>query len=214
MPEDPELAALIERAARYDRSSLLGKAARLLAQRAPGPREREIVRRHSLGAEDRIAEDAVRIVLACEPVWALLSRHGMPEDASTRELNDIARHLVGRRTRRDEPPPHLSIRAARDPLRLAVATSLLPDLPQQVDSYRYATIDDEPAGALSPFLVLLRDRPRGDSSVVATVHLGATFLRYEQEFGLIDADRLETLAALVEKDLADVARTYQELRAL
>lgn len=216
-PEDAELAELaelIERTARYDRSGLLGKAARLLAQRAPGAREREIVRRHGLRAEERIAEDAVRVVLACEPVWALIARHGMPEDASTRELNDITRHLVGRRTRRSEPPPHLSIRAARDPLRLAVVTSLLPELPQQVDSYRYAAIDEEPPGAPSPFLVLLRDRPRGDSAVVATVHLGATFLRYEQEFGLIHPDRLETLATVVAQDLDDVARTYRELRAI
>ena len=213
-PEQPDLAELLERAARYERSSRLGKAARQLTNKALRAKDRERVRRFRMDTEDRIAKDAVNAVLASEPVWALLARHGLPEDASTRELDDIARHLLGRRSVTRELVPHVSIRSARDPLRITIVTTVLPDLPAAVDSYRYAALEDPDTGALTPFLVLLRTKSSGENQPVATVHLGATFLRHEQEFGLIDRDRLETLATLVEQDLANVQATHRSLLQL
>lgn len=213
-PEEADLAELLERAARYERSGRLGKAARQLAQKALDPQERERLRRHRIGTEARIAEDAVHAVLASEPVWALLARHGLPEDASPRELDDIARFLLGRRSTKRDTVPHVSIRSARDPLRISIVTTVLPDLPREVDSYRYAALEDPATGSLTPFLVLLRSRARGDNEPVAMVHLGATFLRHEQEFGLIDPERLETLATLVEQDLANVVATHRALQEI
>lgn len=212
--DDKELAELLERAARYDEASRLGKAARQLTQRALHAKERERLRRHSIGVEGRIAEDAVRAVLASDPIWALLARHGLPEDASTRELAAIQRFLVGRRTRRADRIPNVSIRSARDALRLSLVSGLVPGQVEPVDSYRYATLDDPANRSVEPFLVLLRTRPRGDSDVLATLHLGATFLRHEQEFGLVDPDRLETLATLVEHDVLDIRKAHQALLEL
>lgn len=208
-PDEPDLDELLERAARYAEATLLGKAALQLTQRALDAREREMLRRHSIGAEGRIAEDAVRAIVESEELWALLAARDVPEDVSNREFDEIHRYLVGRPLRRADPLPMVSITSARDVLRLEVVTSLLPDLPSRVDGYRYAAL---PGPSLEPFLVLLRSRPAGGNTVVATVHLGATFLRHEQQFGVMDPERVQTLATLVAADLENVRRTHRELR--
>lgn len=211
---EPDLDELLERAARYAEASLLGKAALQLRLRALDAREREVLRRHTIGPEGRIAEDALRAVRESEAVWPLLTRHDLPEDASPRELDEIHRFLVGRPTRPDDPLPHVSIRAAADPLPLAVVTGLLVDVPGPVTGYRYAALAEPRARVVEPFLVLLRTRRQGGNRVLATLHLGPTFLRYEQELGLLDADRVQTLATIVAADAENVRRTRQELERL
>ena len=120
---------------------------------------------------------------------------------------------MGRRSHPGDPLPRVSIRAARDPLRLSVVRSIVlgaMDL-DAVDGYRYATLTDPSIRFVEPFLVLLRELPRGDNDVVASLHLGATFLRYEQQFGLVDPERVQTLATVVEEDLADIEETHRAL---
>lgn len=209
--DEPDLDELLERAARYEEAGLLGRAALQLTFRALDAREREVLRRHSIGPEGRIAEDAVRAIIESEPIWGLLARLDLPEDASSRELDEIQRFLLGRRTGPGDPLPHVSIRSARDPLRVSVVGSLLPALPARVDGYRYAALTEPITRTVEPFLVLLHTRPNGDSDVVATLHLGATFLRHEQEFGFLEPERVRTLATLVAADLENVRRTHQEL---
>ena len=213
-PDEADLGKLRELASRYDQAGLLGKAALQLRHKAPDAGERERLRRHTIGPEGRIAEDAIQAVRASDPIWALLSQLGLPEDTSVRELNHIQRYLVGRRPGRNDAVPDVSIRSARDPLRISVVGSIVPGAldPEAIDGYRYATLVDRSVGLVEPFLVLLHSRHSGDNDVVATLHLGATFLRYEQEFGLVDPDRLMTLGALVESDLIDIKQTHQALR--
>ena len=211
--DEPDLAELLERAARYDEAGLFGKAALQLTNRALGARERRRLHRHAIGAEGRIAEDVVKAVHVSEPIWSILAERGLPEDASTRELADIQRFLAGRRTRPGDPIPHVSIRTARDPLRLSVVRSVVPgavDL-DPIDGYRFATLTDPSIRFVEPFLVLLHELPRGDNDVVASLHLGATFLRYEQQLGLVDPERVQTLATVVEEDLADIEKTHRAL---
>lgn len=53
--DEPDLDELLERAARYEEAGLLGRAALQLTFRTLDAREREVLRRHSIGPEGRIA---------------------------------------------------------------------------------------------------------------------------------------------------------------
>lgn len=205
---------LLRRAARYEEAGRWRRAVLHLQHQAPRPQEREWLRRHTMGPEGRLEEDVIRVVAASQPVWDLIAEHGLPEDVNVRELDDIAAFIVGRRPQTDRRLPQVSLRMAGDPLRLAVVRSFVPgDLaPEEADAYRYATWADNRLAVTEPFLVLLRGRRSGGNEVVTCLHLGATFLRYEEELGALAADQLPTLAALVEADFDEVAKTHRALR--
>ena len=199
---DADLEAARERIDRYEAAGPLQRAALKLVNQAPDRVEREQLRRHRIGLEGRVAEDVSRAVALSEPVWDLLAELGLPEDISRRELADIRESVVGRPTSADVSTK-VSLRLSDNEVSIAAVRNLFPGLaaPHAVDGYRYATWTEPDTGAVEPFVVALSERRIGLHSVVATMFVGATFLRYEQEFGTVRRRQLERFAAAVAADL-------------
>lgn len=204
-----------ERLARYGDAGLLGKAGMLLRGAAPTARDREQLRRAHLGVEGRIAEDVVRAVIESEPIWILLAEKGLPEDLTVQELNAIADSLRGRPTPTSAVtmPVGASIRFT-DPDSVDVVRRVIPGEldPADIDAYRYAALTPLAAGDVEPFIVALTSDPLGVNSVAATMLVGATFLRHEQEFDVVAPTDLLDLEPVVQADLAAIVGTQALLR--
>ena len=215
MPEDqpdPDLEDARIRAARYDAAGRLGKAALKITQQAPDQVERERLRRHQIGVEGRLAEDIARAVDICVPVWDLLAEKALFADISRPELVHIREALVGR-TSDSDPQPQVSLRFHDDEVNVAAVRNLIPAIasPHRVDGYRYATWEALDTGVVEPFLVALNQRATGIHTVVATMFVGATFLRYEQQLGAIRRRQLDRLALAVSADIRLIVATRTAL---
>lgn len=67
-------------------------------------------------------------------------------------------------------------------------------------------------GSPEPFVVVVRSGPPGGANTVtATMLVAATFLRHEQEFGILSEDAAERLEVMVRMDLQEIIRTHQLL---
>lgn len=209
---DADLEASRSRLARYEAAGALHKAALKLTNQAPDHLERERVRRHQIGVEGRVADDVARAVRMCEPVWDLLAEKGLPEDISRTELAEVRDALIGRPSP-TTTPPHVSLRFHDDEVNLAAVRNLIPAMAAaaDVDGYRYATWTDLDTGTVEPFVIALSQRRIGVHAVVATMFVGATFLRYEQELGAIRRDQLDRFARAVEADLKLIGSTHTAL---
>lgn len=203
---------LRERLERLRAAGRLRRAALRLTGAAPTPREVEALRRQDIGPAGRLAEDVTAAVTASQPVWDLIAAMDLPEDITVREYADLTRHLVGRRTAhpRDRGDVSASLSFA-DPANTGVVRRVVPGAgPNSVTAYRYATLTS-PGGVVEPFVVALRVRDSGIHQVTATMPVAATFLRYEQEFGVVTQDDVEALEVVVRLDLLEVRRTHDLL---
>lgn len=211
-PEDTQ--ELRVRLGRYNDGSLIRKAAMRLAGEALSPDDLELLRRRDLGVQGRVSEDVVRAVTESEPIWTLLAEKGLPEDLTVNELNAISYTLRG------GPPdqgswgnPVSASMLFTDPRNLVTLRQIIPgDLePHEVTGYRYACLSAPDFGTPEPFVVALRSREPGMNSVTATMLVAATFLRHEQEFGVISEDAAERLEVMVRLDLQEIIRTHRLL---
>lgn len=212
--ESPDIADVKGRVDRYAEAGPLGKATMRLAHQAPDAEERERVRRHGLRIEGRIAEDVARAVHDSEPIWDLLVQKSLPEDLSVRELTDIRAWLLGRQVPHSTAVISVSIRFNRNPPRVAALAAAFPGdfVASEVTAYRYATVTSEADGIEEPFIVALQEMADGRNTVLATMLVGAVFLRHEQEFGALDEQVLATLASTVALDLWSIADTNRALK--
>jgi hypothetical protein len=216
--DDPvEAAELRSRKARYEDAGPLGKAAMRITRSALTPAQRQQLRRHEIGTEGRIAEDVVRVVDGCEPVWSLIASMGLPEDLTISELNEIWECLLGRRPRgwSESNVLDVSLKFRGNPLHVAALSRVIPGTWPDVafDAYRYATLTTPGTGAVEPFVLALKELDPPRNQVVATMLVAPTFLRHEEEIGVIDPADLEPLQDILGRDLAAVAETHAELRA-
>ncbi|MDX6532964.1 MAG: hypothetical protein QOF68_708 [Gaiellales bacterium] len=210
--DGPDIHDLQGRVARYEEAGPLHRATLRLSHQVPDAVERERVRRHRLRIEGRIAEDVAEAVHASAPIWELLVQKGLPEDLSVRELNEIRNWLLGRHVPHATSVTSVSIRFNLNPARIEALAATFPGdfVASEVTAYRYATVTSED-GAEEPFIVALRQLTDGRNIVLATMLMGAVFLRHEQEFGALEAGVLGTLANTVALDLQTIADTHRAL---
>ncbi len=199
---------------RYEGASLLGKAALRLSGVAPSPAEREQLRRHELGVEGRIAEDAVEAVLASVPVWAMLAEKGIFEDLTVTELNRIGEDLLGRPVEGLEDVARIDVSVKfTDRSHIALLHRVIPGElhPEVFNAYRYATLTPGSVAAPEPFIMALSDDESGVNEVVAAMLVESTFLRHEQEFGALETADIRPLEAMLQDDLIAVRETHRLL---
>ena len=208
----PDINDLQGRVTRYEQAGPLHRASLRLSHQAPDAVERERVRRHGLRIEARIAEDVAEAVHASAPIWELLAQKGLPEDLSVHELNEIRNWLPGRHVPHATSVTSVSIRFNLNSTRVEALAATFPGdfAASEVTAYRYATVTSED-GAEEPFIVALRQLTDGRNIVLATMLMGAVFLRHEQEFGALDARVLGTVANTVALDLQTIADTHGAL---
>jgi hypothetical protein len=200
---------------RYAEASVLGKAALRISGAALSPAEREQLRRHELGVEGRIAEDAVHAVEASVPVWAMLAEKGMFEDLTVAELNHIGEDLLGRPVDGVQDVARIDVSLKfTDADHIALLRKVIPgDLhPEVFNAYRYATLTPGSFGAPEPFIIALSDDDSGVNDVVAAMLIASTFLLHEQDLGAFEAADLRPLEAVLHDDLAAIRETHRLLR--
>ena len=214
--DEPHGQELVSRVGRYDEAGLLGKAAMRLSGDAPSAQERERLRRQYIGVEGRISEDVVRIVIESEPIWTLLAEKDLPEDLTVQELDAISEWLRGRPSGSGwvAAPVSTSLKFS-DPDSIAAVRRAIPGevSADDVTAYRYALFHPGP-NTPEPFIVALQSPGGGlgPNVVAATMPAGATFLRHEQEFGVVSTADLDRVHAAVESDLRETIRAQQLLR--
>ena len=199
---------------RASRGSVLRTFARRLKGHAPRPCDEERPRRHSIGAEGRAAEDVIRAVTESEPIWSLLAEKDLPADLTLRELDAISAALRGSPGGQSATDTVVSASLMfADPARLVMLQQIIPSdlLPLEITGYRYATLTRRGHRACEPFIVALHSHAPGINKVAASMLVAATFLRYEQELGVLSADAIGRLEILVGKDLREIVRTRQLL---
>ena len=200
---------------RYAEASLIGKAALRLSGVALSPAEREQLRRHELGVEGRIAEDAVNAVQESVPVWAMLADKGMFEDLTKAELERIGEDLLGRPVSGWEDVARIDVSVKfTDTSHIALLRRVIPGElhPEVFNAYRYATLTPGSFGPPEPFIMALSDDESGVNEVVAAMLVASTFLRHEQEFGALDAADIRPLESMLQADLEAVRETHRLLR--
>jgi hypothetical protein len=210
-PEDTQ--ELRVRLSRYNDGGPIRKAAMRLAGDALSADDRELLRRRDLGVQGRVSEDVLRAVWESEPIWALLSEKGLPEDLTVAELDAISAALRGGPT---DSASRANVSASMlftDPRNVSALRHIIPgDLePYEVTGYRYACLTAPGFGTPEPFVVALRSIEPGRNSVTATMLVAATFLRHEQEFGVLSEDAAERLEVMVRLDLQEILRTHRLL---
>ncbi|HEY0168208.1 MAG TPA: hypothetical protein VGB75_14290 [Jatrophihabitans sp.] len=202
------------RLSRYNDGGLMRKAAMRLAGEALSPEDLELLRRRDIGVQGRVAEDVLRAVSESEPVWALLAEKGLPEDLTVTELGAISHALRGGPAGiASTGNPVSASMLFTDPRNVATLRQIIPgDLePDEVTGYRYACLSAPDFGTPEPFVVALRTSRPGKNSVTATMLVAATFLRHEQEFGVLSEDAAERLEVMVRLDLQEIIRTHRLL---
>jgi hypothetical protein len=186
---------------------------RLLGQ-ALSATEKESLRRSAIGSEGRVAEDAIRAVIESEPIWPVLAERDLPEDLTVRELGAIAAALRGYPADRTSTDSIVSASLMfGDQARIVRLREIIPSdlLSPDVTGYRYATLMRRGGNTREPFLVTLRGDAFGQNTVAATTLVAATFLRFEQELGVLTEDAVRHLEVLVGMDLAEIVRTRRLL---
>lgn len=211
-PEDTQ--ELRVRLSRYNDGGLIRKAAMRLSGDALTPDDLELLRRKDIGVQGRVSEDVIRAVSASEPIWALLAEKGLPEDLTVAELDDISYALRGGPQGPDSMGSLVSASMRfTDPRNLAALRQIIPGglEPYEVTGYRYACLIAPDFGSPEPFVVALGSHEPGRNSVTATMLVAATFLRYEQEFGVLSEDAAERLEVMIRLDLQEIIRTHRLL---
>jgi hypothetical protein len=211
-PEDTQ--ELRVRLSRYNDGGLIRKAAMRLAGEALAPDDLELLRRRDIGVQGRVSEDVLRAVSESEPIWALLAEKGLPEDLTIDELEAISDALRGGpRGPESRGNPVSASMLFTDPRNLSTLRQIIPgDLePYEVTGYRYAFLTAPDFGSPEPFVVALRSHQPGRNSVTATMLVAATFLRHEQEFGVLSEDAAERLEVMVRLDLQEIIHTHRLL---
>lgn len=211
-PEDTQ--ELRVRLDRYNDGGLIRKAAMRIAGEALTPDDLELLRRRDIGVQGRVSEDVVRAVSESEPIWALLAEKGLPEDLTVEELDDISDALRGGAGEADSRMNPVSASMLfTDPRNVSTLRRIIPGglEPYEVTGYRYACLTAPDFGSPEPFVVALRNYQPGKNSVTATMLVAATFLRYEQEFGVVSDDAAERLEVMVRLDLQEIVRTHRLL---
>lgn len=210
-PEDTQ--ELRVRLSRYNDGGLIRKAAMRLAGEALGPEDLELLRRRDIGVQGRVAEDVLRAVTESEPIWSLLAEKGLPEDLTVSELNAISDSLRGGPPDARRGNPVSASMLFSDPRNLLTLRQIIPGGldADEVTGYRYACLVAPDFATPEPFVVALRSRQPGVNSVSATMLVAATFLRHEQEFGVLSEDAAERLEVMVRLDLQEIIRTHQLL---
>lgn len=211
-PEDTQ--ELRVRLSRYNDGGLMRKAAMRLAGEALSPDDLELLRRRDLGVQGRVSEDVLRAVSESEAIWNLLVEKGLPEDLTVTELNAISYALRGGTPSHGSPGTPVSASMLfTDPRNLDALRHIIPgDLePHEVTGYRYACLSAPALATPEPFVVALRSGQAGINSVSATMLVAATFLRHEQEFGVLSDDAAERLEVIVRLDLQEIIRTRRLL---
>jgi hypothetical protein len=211
-PEDTQ--ELRVRLSRYNDGGLMRKAAMRLAGEALTSEDLELLRRRDIGVQGRVAEDVLRAVAESEPVWALLAEKGLPEDLTVEELGAISHALRGGPVGiASKGNPVSASMLFTDPRNVAALRRIIPgDLePHEVTGYRYACLSAPDFGTPEPFVVALGSSRPGRNSVTATMLVAATFLRHEQEFGVLSEDAAERLEVMVRLDLQEIMRTHRLL---
>jgi hypothetical protein len=194
-----------------------GGVFRTVAKRLGGQSFRaseEESRRQSIGAEGRAAQDVIRAVTESEPIWSLLAEKDLPADLTLRELDAIAAALRGSPAGQSATDTVVSASLMfADPARMIMLEQIIPSdpLPREITGYRYATLARRGQRACEPFIVALHSHAPGVNTVVASMLVAATFLRYEQELGVLSADAVGRLEILVGMDLKEIVRTRQLL---
>ena len=210
-PEDTQ--ELRVRLSRYNDGGLMRKAAMRLAGEALSSEDLELLRRRDIGVEGRVAEDVLRAVSESEPVWALLAEKGLPEDLTVAELDAISHALRGGPVGPSRSNPVSVSMLFTDSRNVSTLRRIIPgDLePHEVTGYRYACLSAPDFSTPEPFVVALSSSQPGRNSVTATMLVAATFLRYEQEFGVLSEDAAERLEVMVRLDLQEIIRTHRLL---
>jgi hypothetical protein len=194
-----------------------GGVFRTVAKRLTGQSFRaseEESRRQSIGAEGRAAQDVIRAVAESEPIWSLLAEKDLPADLTLRELDAIGAALRGSPAGQSATDTVVSASLMfADPARMIMLQQIIPSdpLPREITGYRYATLSRRGHRACEPFVVALHSYAPGVNTVVASMLVAATFLRYEQELGVLSADAVGRLEILVGMDLKEIVRTRQLL---
>jgi hypothetical protein len=212
--EEPQSPKARERVGRYSEAGLLGKAAMKLTGEAPTAEDLELLRRQDIGVEGRIAEDVTRIVLASEPIWTMLAEKDLPEDLTVQELDEITECLRGRppESATGEPPVRVSLKFADPESVLAIRDAIPGELSSDdVNAYRYALLSGLGPAAPEPFIVALFSQRTGSNQVTASMLVAATFLRHEEEFGVVSAPDLDHVHVAVLADLHETIRTERLL---
>jgi hypothetical protein len=200
---------------RYEEASLLGNAALRLSGVALSPAEREQLRRHELGVEGRIAEDAVNTVSASVPIWALLAEKSIFEDLTVTELNRIGEDLLGRPVEGLEDVARIDVSVKfTDADHIVLLRRVIPGElhPEVFNAYRYATLTANNVSAPEPFIMALSDVGSGVNDVVAAMLVDATFVRHEQDFGALEARDIRPLESMLQSDLDAIRETHRLLR--
>lgn len=199
-------------AVRATGADAIGRVEARLDERSALTRYRQ--RRQAIGPEGRLAEDVVRAVRACQPIWELLQEKGISEDLSLGELDSIHEGLLGRSVRTGDAILDVSIKLAGDAFRARSVRAAIPAAAdvEEFDAYRYATLTELQSGRVEPFIVALQTNSQLTNDVVSTMFVDSSFLRYEQEFGVIDTEAVALLSMIVLADLVDLRRTEAALR--
>lgn len=201
------------RLSRYNEGGLVRKAAMRLAGEALTPDDLEVLRRRDIGVQGRVAEDVTRAVFASDPIWALLAEKGLPEDLTVTELDAISYALRGGPSAEGKRDPVSASMLFTDERNVSMLRRIIPGglEPYEVTGYRYACLTAPDFGNPEPFVVALQSLEPGRNSVTATMLVAATFLRYEQEFGVLSEDAAERLEVMVRLDLQEIIRTHRLL---
>jgi hypothetical protein len=211
-PEDTQ--ELRVRLSRYNDGGLIRKTAMRLVGGALTPDDLELLRRRDIGVQGRVSEDVLRAVSESEPIWALLAEKGLHEDLTVRELDAISFALrggpIGAESRSNTVGASMLF---TDPLNLSTLRRIIPGglEPYEVTGYRYASLTAPDLGNPEPFVVALQRSLSGGNAVTATMLVAATFLRHEQEFGVLSEDAAERLEVMVRLDLQEIIRTHRLL---
>jgi hypothetical protein len=195
-----------------------GRVFRTVAKRLVGQSSRasegESPHRQSIGAEGRVAQDVIRAVVESEPIWSLLAEKDLPADLTLRELDAISAALRGSPAGQSATDTVVSASLMfADPARMIMLQQIIPSdlLPLEITGYRYATLTRRGHRTCEPFVVALHNHAPAVNTVAASMLVAATFLRYEQELGVLSADAVGRLEILVGMDLKEIVRTRQLL---
>ena len=100
-----------------------------------------------------------------------------------------------------------------DPAHLLVLRQAMPrdSRLEEITGYRYVTLMARGTDTREQFIVAVRSNA-GKNTVVATMLVVSTFLRYEQELWQLADDAVERLEQMVHDDLEEIIRTRKLLR--
>lgn len=211
MEADPRLDQIRAAMRDYEEAGRLGKLAMKVTGTAPDRSARELLRLQNLGPEGRIAEGILRIVGVSQEVTRIALEHDLLEDITEKEYEQIRRYLLGREPGlRETTWPFVSVLFDTDPVHTAAISNVLPDVrhAHATDAYRYAVLPEY----TEPFVIALHSKRSGGYGVSGILPAAPSFLRYEEELGVLDKSALARLDAVVQSDWQKVANAPAAIR--